>query len=116
MRGSSAIRSTTMAARIAPENAGTIGRCIDIQAVPSGQSASAIVSQPLASANVNASASAASRRSQTARSRPAGPAIFALAQDLVAPHGCCNITARMAKGIDVRDARCGIEAIIAPAA
>ena len=50
-----------MAARIAAsERRNGIGRCIEIQAVPSDISASAIVSQPFSSANVSASASAAS--------------------------------------------------------
>ena len=55
------MRATTMPARIAAsQRRNGIGRCIEIQAVPSDISASAIVSQPFSSAKVSASAIAAS--------------------------------------------------------
>ena len=55
------MRATTMAARIAAsQRRNGTGRCSEIHAVPSDISASAIVSQPLSSAKVKASASAAS--------------------------------------------------------
>ena len=55
------MRATTMPARIAAsQRRNGIGRCIEIHAVPSDISASAIVSQPFSSAKVSASAMAAS--------------------------------------------------------
>ena len=53
------MRNVTMAARIAAsQRRNGIGRCIEIHAVASDISASAIVSQPFSSANVSPSASA----------------------------------------------------------
>ena len=55
------MRITTMPARMAAsDRRNGIGRCNEIHAVPADISASAIVSQPFSSANVRASASAAS--------------------------------------------------------
>ena len=79
-----------------------IGRCIEIQAVPSDISASAMVSQPLSSAKVSASASAPSVPVANSAIEIASPGRLSRLPriSVAAPKAAASSTARIANGIE----------------
>ena len=111
MRGSYPMRATTMPARIAAsQRRNGIGRCIEIHAVPSDISASAIVSQPFSSAKVSASAMAASVPVANSAIEIGNPGRCSrlLKLSVAAPNAAASTTARIANGIE--RSRCAMRA------
>jgi hypothetical protein len=94
----------------ASERRNGIGRCSEIQAVPSDISASAMVSHPFSSAKVSASASAPSEPVANSAIEIGRPGRWSrlVRISVAAPYAAASSTARIANGIE--RSRCAMRA------